>query len=144
MQPDDVQRNIAHIAFTRGARRRIFILRPSPSFSHIGLTLWATHLPFVTKTRDLTSISVSSFFRNYLQGEERTLDAVLKHTLSIGWPNALPNRLFPQTLEEANARHCEAPFHQSPGPRPPIRIFNPFQGLVQNNNWIFEVLFPKR
>ena len=33
MQPDDVQRIIAHIAFTRGGRRRIFILRPSFAFA---------------------------------------------------------------------------------------------------------------
>ena len=58
-------------------------------------------------------------------------------------PNALPDRLFPQTLEETNARHCETLFHQALGPRPPVRIVHTIQGFIQRNNWIFEVLFPK-
>ena len=37
---------------------------------------------------------------------------------------ALPDPLFPQTLEEANARHCETPFHRSLGPRPSNTIFH--------------------
>ena len=41
----------------------------------------------------------------------------------------LPHRLFTQTLEEDNARHCETPFHQSLGPRPLTRIFHPCKAL---------------
>ena len=46
-------------------------------------------------------------------------------------------------MEEAHARHCEAPFHQSLGPRPLRRIFHTLQGFIQFHSWIFEVLFPK-
>ena len=61
-----------------------------------------------------------------------------KHTQSVH-----PiDRLFQQTLEEANARHCETPFHQALGPRPLVRFFHThtLQGFIQRNNWIFEVL----
>ena len=44
-----------------------------------------------------------------------------KHTLSIGskfGPNVLADRLFPQTLEEANTSHVERSRHKALGPRP--------------------------
>ena len=39
-------------------------------------------------------------------------------------PNTLPDRLVPQTLEEASARHYETPFGQALGPRTLIQIFH--------------------
>ena len=166
IQADDMQRFVAHIDFTRAATGRIFILRPS----------FAVTFP---QTRDGTSITVSSFFRNSCkartahflrtsaekrastdvsieEGAERLTDPHRRpillnreekelamrpvlpwhiplhggcaqthtiHRIQIG-PNALPDRLFPQTLEEANARHCETPFRQALGPRPLIQIFH--------------------
>ena len=75
-----------------------------------------------------------------------SMDAVRENTHYPSDPSKarrLPDRLFPQTLEEANAGHCETPFHQALGPRLPLRVFHTHQGFVQRNNWIFEVLFPK-
>ena len=61
IQPVDVQR------ITREPLEDAFSSSnpASPSLSHIGL--------FGQQHGDVTSIAVSSFFRNYVQGEERTL-----------------------------------------------------------------------
>ena len=72
MQPDDVQRLVTQCAFMKAAGGHIFILQPSFAFTLPHWILWAAHLPFVPHTKDLKSITISSFFRNYVQGEERT------------------------------------------------------------------------
>ena len=72
--------------------------------------------------------------------------AVRKHTLSIGskWSQTLSQiGLSHELWKKAKARHCETPFRQALGPRPPIQNFHTLQDFVQRNNWIFEVLFPK-
>ena len=73
MQPDDVQRRIAHVAFVRCSGRHTFVFRPSFAFTLPHWTLWAAHFPFFSQLGDLKSISISSFFRHYVQGDERTL-----------------------------------------------------------------------
>ena len=45
----------------------------SPSLSHIGLWFGQPIFHFVSQTRDMTSISVSFSFRNYVQGDNRAL-----------------------------------------------------------------------
>ena len=67
MQPDDVQRIIAALEDASSSSDQA-----SPSLSHIGL-FGQPIFHSSPQTRDLKSISVSSFFRNYVQGEERTL-----------------------------------------------------------------------
>ena len=71
MQPDDVQRIIADIAFTRCGGRLASSSsdQASPSLSHIGL--FGQPIFHSSNTGDLKSIHV--FFRNYVQGEKRTL-----------------------------------------------------------------------
>ena len=54
-------------------RGRIVDLRPSFAFTLPHWTLWAAHFPFVPQTKDVVSITVSSF-RNYVQGEDRRRD----------------------------------------------------------------------
>ena len=53
-----------------------------------------------------------------------------------------PSQIGFSTNFGGSQRHCETPLHQALGPRP-LRIFHTLQGLIQRNNWIFEVLFPK-
>ena len=71
MQPDDVQRIIAHVAFVRCGRRHTFVFRPRFAFTLPLWTLWAAHFPFFPQLGE--SIPISSFFRHYVQGEKRTL-----------------------------------------------------------------------
>ena len=47
IQPDDVQRIVAHIAFTRGTRRHAFVFRPNFAFTLPHWALWAAHFPFI-------------------------------------------------------------------------------------------------
>ena len=54
-------------------------------------------------------------------------------------PNALANRLLPQTLEEACASHWRPLLTPGLGPR--ITLFNTLQGMSQRRNRVFEVLF---
>ena len=72
MQPDDVQRIIAHVAFTRCGGRHTFVFRPSFAYTLPLCTLWAAHFPVSPQHGDLKSIPISSFFRHYVQGDERT------------------------------------------------------------------------
>ena len=55
MQPDDVQRIVAHIAFSRATGRHTFVFRPSFAFTLPHWTLWASHFPFVTRRYARTS-----------------------------------------------------------------------------------------
>ena len=52
----------------------------------------------------------------------RAMCAVRKHTLSGQTP--FPDRLFPQTLEDARARHYVTPIRLGLGPRPQIKSFH--------------------
>ena len=82
----------------------------------------------------------------YFPGTFHSMDAVRKPTLSIGsnWcPNALPKSAFPTNFRGNQRPPLRGTFHRSLAPRTMIRIFHSFQGCVQRNSWIFEVLFPK-
>ena len=113
-QPDDVQRIVAHVAFTRAAGGHPFVLRPSFAFTLPHWTLWAAHFPFVSQTRSMTSIfSVSSFFRNYVQGDKRALLEVK----TLAWFTLSPvctaclvasSRTF---LHRSRTTYCYMPFH---------------------------------
>ena len=59
----------------------------------------------------------------YFPGTFHSMDAVCRHTHDPSGPSEA-DRFLPQTLEEANARHCETPFHQALGPKLLIRIFH--------------------
>ena len=59
IQPDDVQRIVAHTAFTKAEDTLSSSDQALPSLS--------------PQTRDVTPITVSSFTRNFVQGNERTL-----------------------------------------------------------------------
>ena len=72
IQPDDVQRIVAHVAFSRATGRHTFVFRPSFAFTLPHWTLGTVHFPFV-QTRGMKSISVSSFFRNHVLGDNRAL-----------------------------------------------------------------------
>ena len=73
IQPDDVQRIVAHVAFSRAIGRRTFVFRLSFVSTLPHWTLWAAHFPFVPLTRDMTSLSISPFFRNQVQDDKRSL-----------------------------------------------------------------------
>ena len=64
----------------------------------------------------------------YVPGTFHSMDAVRKHTLSIGSKSPpLRETLPPSTRAETSF----------------LRFFHTPQGFIQRNNWIFEVLFPK-
>ena len=71
-EPKDVQRVVA-LPSREPLGGRIFVFRPSFAFTLPHWTLWTANFPFVPQTRDVTSITASSFFRNCVQGEQRTL-----------------------------------------------------------------------
>ena len=58
---------------TRCGGRHTFVFQPSFAFTLPHWTVWAAHFPFVPQTGDSKSISISSLFRHYVQGDERTL-----------------------------------------------------------------------
>ena len=58
----------------------------------------------------------------------RCAQIYLVYRIQVG-PNALPDRLFPQTLEEASARHHETTLHQKLEPRPPKHFSTHFKAL---------------
>ena len=177
IQPDDVQRIVAHVAFSRAIRAHTLVFRPSSVSLLSHWVLWAAHFPFITQTRDVTSspclpssaIECKAISAHCLRtsAEKKgmrmsTLMKGLKVSLPgatagsfsnqkekelVVWPalplHIPPNRLFPQTLEEASASHCKTLLPPTTRPRPPKRFFHTLQGFVQCHIWIFEVLFPK-
>ena len=72
MQPDGVQRTIAHVAFTRCGGRHTFVFRPSFAFTLPLWTLWAAYFSFFSQLGDLKPIPVTSFLRHHVQVDERT------------------------------------------------------------------------
>ena len=177
IQPDDVQRIVAHVAFSRAIRAHTLVFRPSSVSLLSHWVLWAAHFPFITQTRDVTSSpclpssaieckAISAHcIRTSAEKKGMRMSALMKG-LKVSLPGATagsfsnqkekelavwpalplhipPNRLSPQTLEEASASHCKTLLPPTTRPRPPKRIFHTLQGFVQCHIWIFEVLFPK-
>ena len=67
MQPNDVQRIVAHIPFPRATWRHTFVFRPTFASTLPHCSILAAHLQFFPQ------LSTHCFFTHYVQGDERTL-----------------------------------------------------------------------
>ena len=65
-QPDDVQRLVTYVTFSRATRRHTFVSRPSFAFTVPHWALWAAHFPFAPpdQEHDTHLLRLLSFFRD--------------------------------------------------------------------------------